>query len=150
MMSSAAGPTVSSSRTPPLSSVTATRSPVGLGVNTTNSGGSSTGAWPTQRRGLLILTQSCWPLRWEYWASDGWLGTCWAVVIQCSRWSSVRFGPQPREDEPKMPRARRWAGELGLRGMVRILGLSEIVVVVDCLVACSLQIWGVMEAIGEI
>ena len=33
---------------------------------------------------------------------------------------------------------------------VRILGLSEIVVVVDCLVACSLQIWGVMEAIGEI
>jgi hypothetical protein len=34
--------------------------------------------------------------------------------------------------------------------MVRILGLSEIVVVVDCLVACSLQIWGVMEAIGEI
>src|ERR1017187_1676954 len=33
---------------------------------------------------------------------------------------------------------------------VRILGLSEIVVVVGCLVACSLQIWGVMEAIGEI
>src|ERR1017187_905766 len=45
----------------------------------------------------------------------------------------------------------RGEGKTGGEGWrVRILGLSEIVVVVGCLVACSLQIWGVMEAIGEI
>jgi hypothetical protein len=53
-----------------------------------------------QRRVLLILTQSCWPLIREYSFNEGWLGTVCATTVQCCRWGSVSLTPQPCEETP--------------------------------------------------
>src|SRR3974377_481825 len=96
------------------------RSPTGLGLKTTGAGGSSVGGWPTRRKVLLILTQSCWPLSLEYWLSEGWVGAVCAARIQCSRWGSLSLRPYHWEETPNICRIRHWASEAGSRGTTRV------------------------------
>jgi len=97
-----------------------TRSLTGLGPKVTGAGGSETGGRPMHCKVLLIWTWNCWPLRYEYWASEGWLGTAWAAATQRRRWSSLSATPQLREAEPKIARMRFWRSVLGSRGIVRV------------------------------